>query len=145
MKPLRVLAFFAVLSLAATACQGASIVTQSSLQRQLAQARAIAAQGRSAMQKLRTLRVGKSGFYYVIDCEGRVLSHPQPALIGQSFKGIWFTAKIIGEKKGCLRYQLGNRTHLILFDEADECTFVCLSILADELFSQPDGCPIMAR
>jgi hypothetical protein len=97
-------------------------------------------QNRGAMNKLRIVRAGATGFYYVVDTEGTVVFHPQPAIIGTSFKNHWFINKIIADKTGCLSYTLGNRTHLIFFDRLNDSEILCLSILTDDLGAPPADC-----
>ena len=94
---------------------------------------------RSVINTLRDKRVGKTGFYYVLDSEGRVVFHPRPALIGTSFSKVWFINQLLTEKSGCLTYTLGNRTHYLFFQPLDESEILCLSIVSDDL-SRPVEC-----
>ena len=48
---------------------------------------------RNYLYKIKTKRVGKSGFYYILDNNGKVIFHPQALLIGRSFKDFWFANK----------------------------------------------------
>ncbi|OHD64667.1 MAG: hypothetical protein A2176_10185 [Spirochaetes bacterium RBG_13_51_14] len=95
---------------------------------------------RSAINNLKDRRVGKTGFFYIIDTNGTVVFHPQPALIGSRFKDNWFMTKLIVEKSGCLIYQLGNRTHVVFFDTISDSEILCVSILADDMSQPPLEC-----
>jgi hypothetical protein len=95
---------------------------------------------RGAMSRLKDRRVGKTGFYYIVDTDGRVLAHPQQALVGSSFRDHWFINTIIARGSGCLSYRLGNRTHMVYFDRLNDSELLCFSILADDL-PQPADCP----
>lgn len=94
---------------------------------------------RGALDGLKKRRIGKSGFYYVIDLDGKVVFHPQLALIGTSFSKIWFIDQLVAEKSGCLTYQLGNRSYHIFFEPLNDSEILCFSIISDEL-NQPAGC-----
>ena len=91
------------------------------------------------MNSLRDRRVGKTGFYYVLDSDGRVVFHPRPALIGTSFSKTWFINQLLTEKSGCLTYTLGNRTHYLFFLPLNDSEILCLSIVSED-FPQPVEC-----
>ena len=95
------------------------------------------------VERLKNRRLGKSGFYYIVDFEGTVVFHPQSALIGTSFKDHWFIEKLTGEKTGCMMYRLGNRTHVIYFDQISDSEILCFSILADDLRQPPLDCQML--
>lgn len=95
---------------------------------------------RSAINRLKALRLGTSGFYYIIDIDGMVVFHPQSALIGSSFKDSWFIDIIAEKKSGCLAYQLGTRTHVVYYEQLNASEILCLSILAADLPALPVEC-----
>ncbi|MBN2159232.1 MAG: Cache 3/Cache 2 fusion domain-containing protein [Spirochaetes bacterium] len=95
---------------------------------------------RGTIDRLNDRRVGKTGFYYIVDTNGRVVAHPQKALIGSSFRDHWFVNTIIDRGTGCISYRLGSRTHLVFFNRLDDWEILCFSILADDL-TQPADCP----
>jgi hypothetical protein len=88
---------------------------------------------RSFMDSLRDRRIGKTGYYYVLDTDGKVVFHPRTALIGSSFSKIWFIDQLLAEKSGCLTYTLGNRTHYLIFIPLDDSEILCLSITSEDL------------
>ncbi|MBN1496173.1 MAG: hypothetical protein JXA07_05350 [Spirochaetes bacterium] len=98
------------------------------------------AANRGAISLLKNKRVGKTGFYYVVDSDGRVVFHPQAALIGTIFKDDWFISQLLLEKKGCLAYQLGNRKHLVFYEPLNGGEILCLSIISDDLGQVPADC-----
>ncbi len=88
---------------------------------------------RSAMNALRDRRVGKTGFYYVLNSDGRVVFHPRLALIGTSFSKVWFVNQLLEEKSGCFTYVLGNRNHYLFYAPINDFEILCLSIISDDL------------
>ncbi len=88
---------------------------------------------RMALNKLGNRRVGKTGFYYVLDSDGTVVFHPREPLIGTSFSKVWFIKQLLAEKTGCLTYTLGNRTHYLFFSPLGDTEILCLSIVSDDL------------
>jgi len=98
------------------------------------------AANRGAISLLKNKRVGKTGFYYVVDSDGRVVFHPQAALIGTIFKDDWFISQLLMEKKGCLAYQLGNRKHLVFYEPLNDTEILCLSIISDDVGQVPADC-----
>lgn len=97
-------------------------------------------ENRGAVDRLKDRRIGKTGFYYIVDTEGRVLAHPQQALVGSSFRDHWFINTIIERGSGCITYRLGNRTHLVFFDRINDWEILCFSILAQDMPNHGD-CP----
>ena len=121
-------------------CATAVIITGDSINAQMASIKNEINLNRESINKLKNTRVGATGFFYVIDTDGSVVFHPQSAIIGSSFKNHWFINKILEEKTGCLTYQLGNRTHVIFFDQLNDSEMLCLSIVSDDLQSLPAHC-----
>jgi hypothetical protein len=95
---------------------------------------------RNYIKKLKDRRVGKTGFYYIIDSNGTVIFHPQAALVGSNFNNHWFVNQILTDKSGCITYQLGNRTHVVFFESLGDSEILCLSLVADELQQLPGEC-----
>ncbi len=115
-------------------------VTPGRIQKQLASVKNSIQRDRNAMRSLDRHRVGRSGFMYVVDTAGRVVYHPQAALIGSSFRDHWFINRIVAEGTGCISYRLGNRTHLVFFDSINEEEVLCCSILAEDVAPVPAEC-----
>lgn len=130
------LAPFFVLSGCATTGPVAAVKIRSAM----ASIRQEIAANRNAIDRLKNKRVGKTGFYYVVDFEGRVVFHPQAALIGSSFGGQWFVNQLLSEKAGCLTYQLGNRKHFVFYEPLNDSEILCLSIIADDIAQIPAEC-----
>jgi hypothetical protein len=116
-----------------TGCTTATMVTTSTIRKEMAAIKQDIETSRGSMERLKDKRVGSTGFYYIVDTEGRVVFHPQTALIGTNFKNHWFINKIIEERSGCLTYQLGNRTHVVYFEQLNDAEILCLSIVNNEI------------
>ncbi len=95
---------------------------------------------RKYMYQLRDIRIGKTGFFYILDRNGTIVFHPQAFLIGNSFKQYWFVEKIIQMRRGCLRYSLGKKGHVVFFEPLGESEIICLAILAEEVSGTIDHC-----
>jgi Cache 3/Cache 2 fusion domain len=117
----------------AISCTTTMVVTPSSIRNDMAAIKRDINSNRSAMNGLKNKRVGSTGFYYIVDNDGKVVFHPREALIGTSFKNHWFIDKIINDRSGCLTYQLGNRTHVVYFEQLDDSDILCLSIVSDDI------------
>jgi len=121
-------------------CASTGPVTSSRIRDDIASIKKDFAAGKNIIERLKKKRVGKTGFYYIVDLEGTVVFHPQSALIGSSFKDDWFIDKLTTDRTGCMMYRLGNRTHVIYFDQISESEILCFSILADDLRQPPPDC-----
>jgi hypothetical protein len=124
----------------AIGCTTATLVTSSTIRKDMVTIKQDINVNRSAMNSLKNKRVGDTGFYYVVDIEGNVVFHPQMALIGSSFKNHWFINKIITERSGCLTYPLGNRTHVVYFEQLNDSEILCLSIISDDIRQTTTDC-----
>ncbi|MFC1669794.1 hypothetical protein ACFL20_05325 [Spirochaetota bacterium] len=100
---------------------------------------------RNYILKIKNMRQGKSGFYYILDNDGKVIYHPHALLVGRSFKKFWFVKGILKNKSGCYRYVLGNREHLIFFDKLNKREIICLSIPSAEVINYSGKCKAISR
>ena len=121
-------------------CASTGPITSSGIRTDMASIKSDIAAGKNIVEQLKKKRTGKTGFYYIVDFEGTVVFHPQSALIGTSFKDHWFINKLATDRSGCLMYRLGNRTHLVFFEQVGESEILCFSILADDLSQPPMEC-----
>jgi hypothetical protein len=121
-------------------CASTGPVTSSRIRDDIASIKKDFAAGKNIIEHLKKKRIGKTGFYYIVDLEGTVVFHPQSALIGSSFKDHWFIDKLTADRTGCMMYRLGNRTHVVYFDQISESEIICFSILADDLSQPPLDC-----
>jgi hypothetical protein len=92
------------------------------------------------ISQINNRKTGKTGFYYVIDLEGTILSHPRGLLVGSSFRRYSFIRKIIQMRSGCIRYDTGEIQQMVFFIPLHEESILCLSIPADEVKNYRGGC-----
>jgi hypothetical protein len=121
-------------------CASVGPVTSDRIRAEIASIKKDIAAGKNVVEQLKKKRLGQSGFYYIVDFDGTVVFHPQSALIGSSFKDHWFINKLTSDRSGCMMYRLGNRTHVIYFEQVSDSDILCFSILADDLSKPPLDC-----
>ncbi len=85
------------------------------------------------IHKLSDKRIGRTGYYYAIDIDGRVIYHPQKGLIGFSFKDDPFIKRVIELKKGCIRQSFEGVEKIIFFRSIDEKSILCFTISSNEI------------
>jgi hypothetical protein len=130
----------AVIFIQVFGCSSMGPVTSNRIREDIASIKKDIAAGKNITEQLKNKRIGKTGFYYIVDFEGTVVFHPQSALIGSSFKDHWFINKLTTDRNGCMMYRLGNRTHVIFFEQVSDSEILCFSILADDLSTPPLDC-----
>jgi hypothetical protein len=89
---------------------------------------------------IKSRKTGETGFYYVIDLKGVILSHPRGLLVGSSFRRYNFIKKIIQLRSGCITYHAGAIEQLVFFMPLDEESILCLSIPAEEVQNSGGAC-----
>lgn len=122
-----------VLVMLSTGCATIAAISSDSIRNDMTVISREIDSNRSSMNTLRDRRVGKTGFYYVLDSDGRVVFHPRPALIGSSFSKVWFVNQLLEEKSGCITYILGNRKHYLFYKPINDFEILCFSITSDDL------------
>ena len=124
----------------AVSCASTKLISVPMVRSELAAIRDGIDRDPSSITRLAVRRVGATGFYYVLDGNGTVVSHPQSALVGTNFRQHWLFALLEREKNGCVTYQLGRRIHAVFFERLEDGGAVCLSILVNELSPPPADC-----
>lgn len=82
---------------------------------------------------LKERRIGRTGYFYLIDSAGRILYHPEEALIGLSFRDNPFVMKLLEKRSGCFEQLIEGRNRVIVFRSVDAHRILCLSILSSEV------------
>lgn len=85
------------------------------------------------LSTLKNKRLGLSGYFYVIDYEGRIIYHPKEALIGMNFRDNPFVKKLLKRKSGCIEQHIEGRSRVIVFRVIDAYRILCLSIASFEI------------
>lgn len=89
---------------------------------------------------IKNKKAGETGFYYIIDLQGVVLSHPRGLLVGSNFMRYNFIKKIIQARSGCIRYDTGKMQQLVFFIPLNEGSILCLSIPTNEVENSEGAC-----
>ncbi|TAL39441.1 MAG: hypothetical protein EPN93_01375 [Spirochaetes bacterium] len=85
-------------------------------------------------------KVGASGYYYVLDENGRIISHPQKALLGFGFRENSLYKAIHERGRGCARQKLGSEDKLVFFVPIKKLGFLCLSVSVSDLTGDDIRC-----
>lgn len=88
-----------------------------------------------------SIRVGNSGYFYIIDSNGRIAAHPQKALVGFMFEDNPLVKKMRSGKRGCVLQRFDGASRMVLFATLDSGDIVCLSISPDEIDGGMFQCP----
>ncbi len=86
--------------------------------------------------RLKDQRLGKTGYYYILSNTGRIIYHPQEALIGLSFFETPLVKKITSRKEGCIRQFLEGMDKTVIFVPIDDMNYLCFSINTQELLDK---------
>ncbi len=95
---------------------------------------------RMAQSALKDMKVGKSGYYYLMDHEGTVLCHPNPSIEGINFSGIPMVKSILEKKSGCYIHFFDGREKIVIFRSAEPQGILCFTIHAEEVEGAGNHC-----
>lgn len=90
--------------------------------------------------RLSSKRVGKTGFFYILDRDDTVRSHPVKALEGRSFSSYSFIKKMRQRGSGCIRFGIESGENLLFFRTLENGWIICLSVMAEEIHGQAPAC-----
>jgi len=71
---------------------------------------------------------GYPGYYYILDKRGRILYHPEKALINLDFSRYDFVKIIIQEKNGAFTMAINNINTSVFYRELKDGSILCYSI-----------------
>ncbi|MDD3312963.1 methyl-accepting chemotaxis protein [Pseudodesulfovibrio sp.] len=82
------------------------------------------------------VKIGRTGYGFVLDREGRFIHHPDAKLFGKSAEGLDFISQALAEKKTEVRYDWNGQEKLmaIATDPFSGWT-VCMSVVAEDIVS----------
>ncbi|MCX7679158.1 MAG: hypothetical protein N2316_08045 [Spirochaetes bacterium] len=89
---------------------------------------------------LRNIKIGQSGYCYLLDPEGTVISHPHPSIEGINFSGIPLIKLILQQKSGCFIQFIEGQEKIIIFRSAEPYGILCASISAHEVELEKKSC-----
>ena len=122
-----------ILFMGSPSCSGRQVISSDSIYNKMKDIRLRINRDRSYLKKLPEQKIGRSGYFYIINTEGKIVSHPQKYLIDKNFGNNPFVRQIIEKKSGCYRYKTENFTQLIFYEMLNEHEILCLSIMAGDL------------
>lgn len=97
------------------------------------------------MYRLRKVHIGKSGYFYVIGTNGRIVYHPREVLIGMSFMKNPFVIKMIEKRTGCMEQDIKPEQRIIIFRPINDTLILCMSIDPSEVNARELGCEEFRR
>ncbi len=124
----------------AGACSVTGPVTVASIQKDVENFRSDIAKDRNAILSIKTRRVAKSGFYYIINGDGKIVFHPRPLLVGADFSRFLFVKEILKKREGCFFHSMGEVSQLMIFRQLNSDEILCLSIPSEEVHEENLTC-----
>lgn len=118
-------------------CAGTGVVSIESIHKKLDLFRSEIKKDRNAILTIKSRRVSRTGFYYIINSKGKVVFHPRPLLVGADFSRFYFVTEMLKKKEGCYSVNRGNSDQLMIFKPISNDEIICLSIPASEV-SEPN-------
>ncbi len=89
---------------------------------------------------LKDIKMGKSGYYYLMDHEGTVLYHPNPSIEGINFSGIPMVKSILEKKSGCFIHYFDGQEKIVIFRSAEPQGILCFTINVEEVQGAGNHC-----
>ncbi len=65
------------------------------------------------------------GYYYILKNNGEIAYHPKKGLKGSDFSRFGFVKKILKDKNGCIRFDTGDISRIIIFKETCDGAILC--------------------
>jgi len=121
-------------------CSGITVVDENRINKDFNSMLEAVKKDRKNVYSIKDRRVGKTGFYYIINRNGLVVFHPQAVLIGSDFKRYWFIDEILEAGSGCISYSIGNMNQMVFFKPINKSEILCLSIDRNEIVGAPVNC-----
>jgi len=126
-------------------CAGAGVVSIESIQKKLDLFSSEIQKDRNTILTIKKRRVSQTGFYYIINSEGKVVFHPRPLLVGADFSRFYFVAEMLKKREGCYSVNRGSSDQLMIFKPISSDEILCLSIPAHEVASQNLACERLTK
>lgn len=126
-------------------CAGIGIYNKKDIEKEFSEIIAELNRNAENVKLLKEKRVGKSGYYYIIDMSGRIVYHPQTALIGMSFGRDEQVKKIIEDQSGCFQRQMEGMTKIIIFRPLSGAQYLCLSVSPEDINANGLDCVVFDK
>lgn len=116
-----------VVTLFFTGCAGKTVIQKRELEALMGKT-ASEVRKKGDYAYLQGMRVGSTGYCYVLGTDGRVLYHPRREIIGMVMRDDPFVQYIVKKGEGCLRAYMNGLDRIILFRSLDDGSLLCLTI-----------------
>jgi hypothetical protein len=136
---------FLILSVIFAACSSSQKITRKTIDDDILNAMNMINNNKINYLRLGEKQIGKTGFYYIINSEGRVVFHPQLILIGKSFKGLWFIEPVLKVNDGCINYSVSGNRNYLFYKKINNDEILCFSIMQEEIAGYIQGCDEIKR
>ena len=131
---------FAITALFFASCASSSAVKGVSIAGNIEREAAALNKNMERVYRLKSKRVAASGFYYIIDRDGRIVFHPRAILIGADMGSMNFISALIQHGNGCIEYTVDGRVFVIFSRLIDHNNILCLSIPKEEITGSYGKC-----
>jgi hypothetical protein len=91
-------------------------------------------------QSVKNLKVGKSGYYYILDNEGTVIAHPNASIEGINVSGIPLVQRAAEKKSGCFIQFFDGMEKVVVFRNAGTHGTLILTVSRDDISGPISGC-----
>jgi hypothetical protein len=108
-------------------------VALSTLERKLSDYERIINAKRVYPENLTDVRVGASGFFYILSTEGRLIVHPKALFVGADFSGLPSVREMMGRERGVVSADEGGMRRTIAFAHLYDGNILCLTIDTGDL------------
>jgi methyl-accepting chemotaxis protein len=86
---------------------------------------------------LSKVKVGKTGYIFIIDSKGNMIEHPDKKLIGKNVSKFWFVKKMIKEKNGTINYTFKEEKSVTAFSYFKPLDYIISTKAVEADFSKP--------
>ena len=124
---------FSAALIAVCSCSGPAPVPGPSLEREMRRTAEARISGERFIEELPSIRLSKSGYFYLVGEDGTVLSHPKSGMRGMNFSDLPFVRAMFGRKAGCMEQEMDGARRIVLFRTLDNGAMLCLTISASDV------------
>ena len=89
--------------------------------------------GSLTYEDLASLKIGESGFFYILSNDGILLLHPHGALAGSDFSSIPSVKVMMSKEEGVQADEMGGVSRTVFFRRLSSGNILCLTVDTEEL------------
>ena len=141
MKKIVTMALLASAALWGLGCASTGKTDGTALEEEFASVRQAVIKDSRAIEELHRSEVApETGYYYILNRQGRIIHHPNKILVGANFSTYPFIKEIIARGAGCLHHGAGEASLLMIFRPLGNGEILCLSVNTREVKSLTMKC-----